>query len=315
MKLSRGKYSYIPWFLALVAATLLFVGGPDTYTLRSFRYIWGIGHLFCFALWAYLYVRWRSNQPFSRLILEVLILSFVLGGITELIQSQIGREAAWQDLGNDLIGGLLGVAFFAEARKNIGLWQLKFLQLSVLLILFWTLLPTAKVIIDDCIAFRQFPLLSGFETPLEGSRWGGSAKRSRDHKVFFSGSSSLRVALTTQRYSGIGLKDFPRDWSGYRTVSLRVFNPDQNPLLLHFRIHDQYHSSHENIHNNGYSDRFNHSFKLKPGWNTLQVSLAKVVHAPKGRLLDLTKIGGMGVFVGKLAEPRTIYLDDVMLIR
>jgi hypothetical protein len=185
--------------------------------------------------------------------------------------------------------------------------------LPVLLLFLWSLLPVSKVIIDDSFAFRQFPLLSGFETPLEVSRWSGSAKRSRDHKIFSSGSFSLRITLSTQRYSGIGLKDFPRDWSGYRSVSLRVFNPDQNPLLLHFRIHDQYHSSHENIHNNGYSDRFNHSFKLVPGWNTLQVSLAKVVHAPKDRLLDLTRIAGMGVFVGKLAEPRTIYLDDVTL--
>ncbi len=311
---SGNKQNYIIWFLALVAATLLFVGGPDNYTLRSFRYLWGDGHLFCFALWAYLYVNFRPRQSFLRQISEVLVLTFVLGGITELIQSQIGREAAWQDLGNDLIGGLLGVVFFAESRKTLTVWKLKLLQISVLLLLFWTLLPTAKVIIDDSIAFRQFPLLSGFETPLEISRWGGSAKRSRDHQVFFSGHSSLRVALTTQRYSGIGLKDFPRDWSSYGAVRLRVFNPGQAPLLLHFRIHDQYHSHHENIHNNSYSDRFNTSFKLKPGWNTLQVSLAKVAHAPKGRLLDLTKIGGMGVFVGKLAKPHTIYVDDVMLI-
>ena len=206
---SGDKQNYIIWFLALVAATLLFVGGPDTYTLRSFRYLWGGGHLFCFALWAYLYVRFRSRQSFFRQIGEVLVLTFILGGVTELIQAQIGREAAWQDLGNDLIGGLLGVVFFAESRKTLTAWYLKLLQIPVLLLFLWTLLPTAKVIIDDCIAFRQFPLLSGFETPLEVSRWSGSAKRSRDHQIAFSGTSSLRIALTTQRYSGIGLKDFP----------------------------------------------------------------------------------------------------------
>ncbi len=311
---SVDKQNYVVWFLALVAATLLFVGGPDNYTLRSFRYLWGGGHLFCFALWAYLYVRFRAKQSFFRQVGEVLVLTFILGGITELIQAQIGREAAWQDLGNDLIGGLLGVVFFAESRKTLSIWQLRFLQVPVLLLFFWTLLPTAKVMIDDSVAFRQFPLLSGFETPLEISRWSGSVKRSRDHQVAFSGNSSLRIALTTQRYSGIGLKDFPRDWSAYGAVRLRVFNPDQNLLTLHFRIHDQYHTSHKNSHSLGYSDRFNTSFKLKPGWNRLQVALAKVAHAPKGRLLDLTKIGGMGLFVGKLAEPRTIYIDDVMLI-
>ncbi len=310
----RSKKSYIIWFLALAAATLLFVGGPDGYTLRSLRHLWGGGHLFCFALWAYLYVRWRSGQPFFRQLVEVLLLTFVLGGITELIQGQIGREATWQDLGNDLIGGLLGVVFFAESRRTLAAWKLRLLQMPVLLIFLWSLLPVAKVIIDDTIAYRQFPLLSGFETPLETSRWSGSAKRTRDDTVSSSGRSSLRLDLTTQRYSGIGLKDFPRDWSAYDSVSLQVFNPDPEPLLLHFRIHDQYHSNHKNVRNNVYSDRFNASFKIMPGWNTLQVSLAKVASAPKDRLLDLSRIAGMGVFVGKLTEPRTIYLDDVMLI-
>jgi len=301
---------YILWFLALVASALLFVGGPDYESLRSFRYVWGLGHLFCFALWAYIYVDWRSDQSFTRQIIEVMILIFVFGGLTELIQSQIGREAAWQDLGNDLIGGLLGVTFFSQSRKSLVSWQLKSLQIFILLMVFWSLLPVAKVLIDDVIALRQFPLLSGFETPLEKSRWSGSARRQISHEIYFAGNSSLRIKLTTQRYSGVGLKDFPRDWSGYSAVGLQVFNPDQEPLLLHFRIHDRYHSAHKNA----YRDRFNASFEIEPGWNQLHVSLDKVAHAPKDRLLDLTHIAGMGVFVGKLDHSRTIYLDDVKLL-
>ena len=110
----RSNRTYILVPLALLSAVLLFVGGPDSDSLRSFRYVWGAGHLFCFALWAYLYVIWRSDQSFKRQLLEVVILAFLLGGLTELIQSGIGREATWQDLGNDLIGGLLGVVFFYE---------------------------------------------------------------------------------------------------------------------------------------------------------------------------------------------------------
>jgi len=314
MERLHGQYKYLLWFLALVAAALLFVGGPDSESLRSFRYVWGMGHLFCFALWAYLYVDWRSDQSFIQQILGVTLLIFVLGGLTELIQSEIGREAAWQDLGNDIIGGLFGVAFFSASRKSISTWQLKSLQIPILLMVFWSVLPVFKVLVDDVIALRQFPLLAGFETPLERSRWSGSAKRAVENNTYFSGKSSLRVKLTTQRYSGIGLKDFPRDWGGYSAVSLQVFNPDQELLLLHFRIHDQYHSSHDNIHNNAYRDRFNTSFKLKTGWNHLQIPLSKVAHAPKDRLLDLAHVAGMGVFVGKLEKPRIIYLDEVKLI-
>ncbi|MCF6265798.1 MAG: VanZ family protein [Desulfuromusa sp.] len=309
MESLRGIKMYILWFLVLVASALLFVGGPDYESLRSFRYIWGVGHLFCFALWAYLYVNWRSDELFIRQVIEVMILVFVFGGLTELIQSQIGREAAWQDLGNDLIGGLLGVAFFSKSRQTLAFWQLKLLQFFILFMVFWSLLPVAKVLIDDVIAVQQFPLLSGFETPLEKSRWSGSAKRKISHEIYFKGDTSLQIKLTTQRYSGVGLKDFPHDWSGYSAVGLQVLNPDQEPLRLYFRIHDRYHSAHKNA----YRDRFNASFEIKPGWNQLQVSLDKVAHAPKDRLLDLTHIAGMGVFVGKLNYPRTIYLDDVKL--
>ncbi|MFK5925874.1 MAG: VanZ family protein [Desulfuromusa sp.] len=301
------KQQYILRSLALCGAVFLFVGGPDYNSFRSFRYVWGAGHLFCFALWAYLYVVWRSDQSFKRHLFEVVILAFVLGGLTELIQSQIGREAAWQDLGNDLVGAAVGVVFFAESRKTVSTWQLKFLQVPILFIALWSLFPVGKILVDDVIAWRQFPLLSGFETPFEKTRWSGSARRKINHEIHFAGNSSLKIKFTTQRYSGGGLKDFPRDWSAYRAVSLQVFNPDPEPMQLYYRIHDQQ-------HNNTYSDRFNTSFDLTPGWNHLEVSLAKVAQAPKNRSLDLTHIAGMGLFVGKLNHPRILYLDEVKLL-
>lgn len=310
MKCLCKQRRYLLWFLVLVTTALLFVGGPGPDSLRSFRYLWGVGHLFCFGLWGYFYVGWRSGQPFKRKLLEVVVLVFFIGGLVELIQGQIGREAAWQDLGNDIIGGLLGAAFFSESRKTVTGWQLKILQMPILLLVFASLLPVAKVLLDDLVALRQFPLLSGFETPLEPSRWNGSAGRVINHDVRFTGRSSLQIGLTTQLYSGIGLKDFPRDWSDYRAVSLQVLNPDHDSFQLHFRIHDQLHRK----HNNAYGDRFNASFEIKPGWNHLQVPLVKVAQAPKHRTLDLARIAGMGVFVGKLDRPRTIYLDDVKLL-
>lgn len=310
MKNGRQNWSFVLIPLAVVFAILLFVGGPDATSLRSFRYLWGMGHLFCFALWVYFYVNWRSNNLFSRQLLEVFLLVFLTGGLVELIQGQIGREASWVDLGNDLIGGMAGALFFSPLRASFSFWKLKFLQTAIICLVAWTLFPVAKVVVDDIVAREQFPLLAGFETPLEASRWSGSARRKIVKNVHFSGTAALQLQLTTQLYSGIGLKDFPRDWSGYRFISLQVFNPDPDPLKLHFRIHDCYHSEHANA----YSDRYNNSFNLKPGWNQLQVALDKVARAPKSRMLDLTQVGGMGVFVGKLPRKRIVYLDDVKLL-
>ena len=302
------RYILIP--VALLFGLLLFVGGPDAASLRSFRYIWGMGHVFCFALWSYFYLRWKPEQSFVRQLISVVVLVFLVGGSVELIQGQIGREASWVDLGNDVIGGLAAVIFFSAARKSLPFWGLKWLQALVVLLVVWSFLPVGRVIIDDFIAWEQFPLLSGFETPFEASRWNGSAHRKVVDDIHYTGHSSLQVQLSTHLYSGLGLKDFPRDWSDYSAVSLQVFNPDSENLKLHFRIHDRYHYDHKNA----YSDRFNTSFNLRPGWNHLQVALDKVAHAPKNRLLDLTQVTGMGVFVGRLPHQRTIYLDDVKLI-
>ncbi|WP_139167607.1 VanZ family protein [Desulfuromusa kysingii] len=310
MKLLHRKRQYLLSLLALLAAVFLFVGGPGPDSLRSFRFIWGMGHLFCFALWAYLYVCWRTPLSFKRSLLEIFLFATLFGALSELIQSQIGREAAWSDLGNDIVGALAGLCFFAESRKTIAKWQLKALQIPLLLLVLWILLPVGKVIVDDLISWRQFPLLSGFETPLEKTRWGTGARHEISQSVAFSGRSSLRIKLTTQRYSGLGLKDFPHDWRGYRTISLQVFNPDEEKLTLHFRIHDQQHRQYQNA----YSDRFNTSFAINPGWNHLQVPLETVAHAPKDRLMDMGHIAGMGLFVGKLSRPRTIYLDEVRLL-
>ena len=309
MKATDKIQHYILIPLALLLGLLLFVGGPDASSLRSFRYIWGMGHVFCFALWSYLYLQWRSDQSFIRQLVSVIVLVFLIGGAVELIQGQIGREASWIDLGNDVVGGAAGVVFFSTARKTLSFWLLKWVQIFVLVLVVWSFLPVGKVVIDDLIAREQFPLLSGFETPFEVSRWSGSARRKVVDDIHYVGTSSLQIQLTTQLYSGLGLKDFPRDWSEYRFVSLQVFNPDSEPLTLHFRIHDRYHYDHDNA----YSDRFNTSFTLKTGWNHLQVPLDKVAHAPKTRLLDLTQVAGMGVFVGKIPHKRMIYLDDVKL--
>ncbi len=310
MKIIRDKQAYFLVPLALVCSLFLFIGGPGPDSFRSFRYAWGLGHLVCFALWAYIYLLWRSDRLFKQQIMEILILTTLFGGLTELIQSGIGREATWQDLGNDLIGGLLGVALYSEIKKiGVG-WPLRIFQATILLLVLWSLIPVGRVFIDDLISWRQFPLLSGFETVLEKTRWSGSAARTISHDIHSGGRSSLCINFTTQRYSGVGLKDFPGNWSGYTAVSLQVYNPDQDPLQLHFRIHDHLHQQHKNA----YKDRFNSSFQINPGWNLLEVSLTEVARAPEGRLLDLTHISGMGLFVGKLDRPRTLYIDDVKLI-
>ena len=205
-----NKKSLLLVGIAILCAVLLFVSMPGFDYPRSYYYFWDVGHLLCFALWAYFYSIWKHSAKYWSQVLLVLCLAFLIGGATELIQAGLGRTASWSDLGKDLLGSMLAMAFGAPARKTIRNWQLKLVQVLLLILLFWSLLPLVRVLTDELIARQQFPLLSGFEISSEAARWGGGSRQMLDHEVAYSGASSLRVDLSTQRYSGVGLKHFPR---------------------------------------------------------------------------------------------------------
>lgn len=304
----RRIYLLVP--LAVVCLFLLFVGGPDFDAPRTLRYGWDLGHLLVFALWAYLYALWRAERSFERLVVEVALLALVLGGLSELVQAGIGRQAAWSDLGRDLAGGLLGLALAPLRPGLLKTWLIRLFRVGVCGAVLLSLIPFLQVAVDDLIAWRQFPLLSGFETPFEASRWSGSVRREVERLVSFSGQAGLRLNLDTQRYAGIGLRSFPRDWQDFRHLSLQVYNPDPKPLQLYFRIHDHDHRA----SGNAYTDRFNTRFLLRQGWNNLQVKLAEVAAAPRGRQLDLSRVAGLNLYVDKLDRSRIIYLDEVRLL-
>lgn len=307
----RNKTLLLLLAVALFCVVLLFVGMPNSGYPRSYYYFWDLGHLLCFALWSYFYCRWKHSANYWWQLLLVLVLTSLIGGATELLQAGLGRTASWSDLGKDLLGSLLAVVFFAPARKTIRQWQLKLQQLLVLALLVWSLIPLARVVTDELIARQQFPLLSGFELSSEAKRWHGGSRQRLDHQIAYSGASSLRIELSTQLYSGVGLKHFPTDWSGYKLVRLHLYNPDPEPLELHFRIHDQLHR----LHHNAYSDRYNTSFTLSSGWTKIEVPLAQVIEAPKSRLMEIEKIAGLVLFVGKLERPRSFNIDEVLLVR
>lgn len=295
---------------ALVCAVLLFVGGPGPDSLRSVRYGWVAGHLFCFALWGYLYLSWRGQISLRRQLLEVALLCLLVGGLTEFFQSLVGREPSWQDVYHDVLGGLLAVMMLSPQRKQLSAAARLLCQLPLLLLLVWGLLPLFRAVVDDFISWQQFPLLSGFETPFEKNRWGGKSRRRIDQDVVFSGRKSLRVELIAGRYPGVFLNHFPSDWRGYNELRMHLYNPNAVTLELHLRIHDQLHRTFDNLHR----DRFNTQVELAPGWNRVLVALPEVVNSPRERELDLQRVAGVGLYAVSLDHPQIIYIDEVRLL-
>lgn len=295
---------------ALVCAVLLFIGGPGPDSLRSVRYFWVVGHLFCFGLWSYLYLALRDRLSFWRQFVEITLFCFLVGGSIELLQGQIGREPSWQDVYNDVLGGWLAVMFFSQGKASLPRLWLHLVQFPVVVLVAFALLPLSKAVVDDLIAWHQFPLLSGFETPFEETRWIGKSRRQTTSDVAYTGSKALRVELMTGRYPGVFLQHFPSDWHQYQMLSMQVYNPNSAPLELHFRIHDQLHRTFDNLHR----DRYNSRVELQPGWNEIIAPLSDVAGAPRDRILDLKRVAGIGLFAVSLEQPQIIYVDDVRLL-
>lgn len=299
--------------LLLIGLPFFFFGGPGYHSSRSFQSTWDLGHILFFAVLScllnlYLCRRYRYLSAWFRFVL-IFSVVFVIGLTVELLQMGNGnRTPSVLDMLRNQLGCLFAYAFLLKQESRRVPWRWLF-RVTVLLLLLLAVWPLTRALIDENLAARQFPVLSDFETPFERYRWVNTRQLRQEADVVRHGRKAARVQLSTAKFSGVSLFYFPGDWRGYERVQWSVYNPQTEPLELHCRIHDNQHKEH------GYefNDRFNQQFNLKPGWNDLAVSLEKVQHSPKDRLMDLQHIEGFGIFVIQQKVPLEIYLDHVHL--
>ena len=292
---------------------LLFWGGPGSFSSRSMAHAWNLGHVVCFAFWVHglSTMAWFRRAGFAKQLLLATIFSVTMGGAIEVLQGYTHRDPDLFDVGRDLGGGLVALAWVAPRH---GKWTMSGrlgLRACGLFLLGICVLPLAGALLDETMARWQFPLLADFENPLELTRWKGDAQFALDADQAASGRRSLKVSLAPGRYSGIALRYFPGNWLGFTALRFSVFNPAGQPLRLTCRIHDQLHEKAAQE----FRDRFNRTLVIAPGWNDISIPLREVAAAPKGRTMDLARLRQVGIFASRLPEPRAIYLDSVRLVR
>jgi hypothetical protein len=64
-----------------------------------------------------------------------------------------------------------------------------------------------------------------------------------------------------------------------------------------------------------FQDRFNRRYTIQPGWNRIHIPLLDAQQAPEGRAMDLSAVMAVGLFATRLERPRTVFLDDIRLLR
>jgi len=213
------------------------------------------------------------------------------------------------DLFRNFIGAGIAICFLLPVRKKFPTGAIAISKTILIILVGFQIYPIAKALIDEHHARRQFPILSDFQTASQIDRWEGDAAISIENIIGKAGNRAMRADLDTQRYSGVALKYFPRNWQGYRYFEYRVYNPTEKPIKITCRIHDRMHTLGPQL----YEDRFNKTRSFSSGWHTFTIALDDVRIAPSNREMDLSQIYAVGLFATQLPHSRTIYIDDVRL--
>jgi len=307
----------------LAMAVMLFIRNPLETHDRLNQALWNMGHLFFFALLGMLLLTQTSlaRQSWQIKCLFSVLLSLLLGGIIEVIQYSIGRNMDFQDILQDMLGGVLGflvVVFYLDespVQRGTGRANLKKIALGTSLVVMVVLIafyPVFKILLDKHRMQADLPLLAGFESSVELARWESDYvnRLELDQRIVKKGVSSLRVEFGVgSEYSDITLRALALDWRGYEWLNISIYNAQADNLAIELKIFDQQHLA------NGYaySDRFNRPLRLLPGWNEIKVSLLDIQNAPQQRKIDLHNMAVITLFVQRPKRAQTIYLDNIHL--
>lgn len=309
--MQRTTFHTALFIIIAILSILFFVGGPHYYSSRSFKAFWNLGHIVYYALLPIVLFALTRNQPktLKAQISIIVTVTLLLGITVELCQAGFHRTPDAGDVFRNLIGALFGIAFILPGRKTMPERALRALQTITIVLVASQIYPLAAAVTDEYQEYSQFPLLADFENPFERQRWTGGAAMTIDDTLAHTGNHSLCVSLDTTLYSGVSLSYFPGDWAGYSQFQFSIHNPSPEPIEITCRIHDLAHT--QGVQR--YEDRYNHTFTITHGWNTITIDLQDVQNAPADRSMDMHHIRGIGLFTTQLPHPRPITIDTLKL--
>ncbi|MCD4722573.1 MAG: hypothetical protein K8S13_22355 [Desulfobacula sp.] len=121
------------------------------------------------------------------------------------------------------------------------------------------------------------------------------------------GEKSLKLELFPSSYPGLSPSLKHHDWREYQTLCFEVYNPAPDMVKLVLRIDDKKKALE-------YSDRYNKSFMIIPGANTLNIPLDSLKTSKINRPLELKNIYRFLIFMSHPDKRHVLYLDYFRLI-
>jgi len=271
------------------------------------------GHTFLFFLLSFfLYLqlnKTKKNLGTPYVFLVVVLVCVFLSVAIELIQgyshSVLQRESSVDDLYKDGFGIAAGLAlatFTLQGRVRYKLLSLMTV-VAFLLLGFYSLLQFSWHSVQK---MKALPLVTQFD-----ESWSTSFVHLHNvvmvEVVKRQGATWYRMRFDKAMFPGIEIKEPMSDWQSYEKLRFDVWSSNQSNIILVLRVHDA-------LHNQNYNDRFNQRFVIRPGFNSLFVSLTDIKHGPVHRELDMTSVSGMKLFMvdvneGVMLDMSNIYFE------
>jgi hypothetical protein len=317
-------FNRIAFFVLVALTPLLFTTVSSPQSLLEKR-LWDLGHLPFFMLLTFAFLPYakqkikKSKSPFL-VVFQLFVFVFGLAASSEILQLMVDRKASFSDLRKDT----LGIFIICQAYLLLNVATKEAWKVSWLITFLWCLfelLPVSEALLDRWRMRQSMPNLASFETNTELLRWGeGVYERypSDTLRVFETGAQDpekpknhvLKIALNTNRFTGIVGTDLFHDWSGYNAFQFDVYNPNNYILNLNVKVEDT--SSMDGM---AYHNRYNGVRRLHSGPNRITIPFDEITSAPQGREMDIAAIRRLSLFFYALPESSYIYLDNVVLVK
>jgi len=205
----------------------------------------------CFALVAIgLQRQLRPRTEPAREYLVAFAVSLAAGGLIELMQSALGRDASLNDLLRDALGTLTAIALFAAIDPSLrGLAAGRAVRRAGIALgaagTVLILVPPVTTLWAYAGRDRNFPLLVDFSSPvstyfmatysnvsIERQRIPADLAGNADRAI------GLRARVSIRERWAIALWEPSPDWRRYKWLAIDVANPTADTLILGVRIRD-----------------------------------------------------------------------------
>lgn len=221
------------------------------------------------------------------------LLAACLAAAAEGVQPLIGRSASWRDLLYGALGIAMAVVWLSRGRRWLR-------AVAILGLAMWPAIQTGPVLWDAILAWREFPLLSRFESPWEARRWYFQQVRLIRAEP---GAAALEFAAD-ENGSGAILFPIVRDWSGYETLEID-FSFEGPPMIFLISVRDGKKLPPE-------LPRYDLWRRYEPGEHRVRIDLDELARGGKFPPIELHRVQSLHL-VAYSKQPHRVILKRIEL--